>query len=359
MVSQAEVGLPDHISPLYVVFLSVAGVMTFVSTCLVVARFISRSLTISIKWDDWFCLLALIFAYGFLCTTALVATVGHSGYHITQYTDPLVLEKFFQITLANNVIYNVSVGLTKISILLFYQRIFAINKTFLLCTWVIAGLSVGACLAAVFGLIFSSNPVEAQWKYWMPSTTIHNKSFWIAMGIVNILLDATILALPQPVVWRLHQTRRRRILLSLVFSLGGFVCVASIIRLIYMATVDITDLTYTFVTPGIWTMVEMNMSIICACLPVIPNLVQHVRTSRSTVGASTGWSSMAYLRAFRSNKSGFSAPSSIRSHTDGSRQGLYTDIETANTEGNNYHLGDVSRVHVKMDLQQNWDPVKR
>ncbi|GLA71440.1 hypothetical protein AtubIFM55763_001879 [Aspergillus tubingensis] len=120
------------------------------------------------------------------------------------------------------VIYNVSVGLTKISILLFYRRIFSINKAFLFCNWVVTGLSAGACIAAVSGLIFSTNPVDAQWKFWEPSTTIHNKSFWIAMGAVNILLDVIILILPQPVVWQLKQTRRCRILLSLVFSVGGF-----------------------------------------------------------------------------------------------------------------------------------------
>ncbi|PLB54710.1 hypothetical protein P170DRAFT_346861 [Aspergillus steynii IBT 23096] len=355
--SQPPPGLPDHISPLYVVFLSITGVMTFLSTCCVIARFVSRYYTLSIKWDDWFCLLALVFAYGFLCTTALVATVGRSGFHLMQYTDPLVLEKFFQITLANNVIYNVSVGLSKISILLFYQRIFAINKAFLFCTWVTVGLSVGACMAAIFGLIFSSNPVQAQWKFWLPHTTINNKSFWIAMGIVNILLDVTVLALPQPMVWRLHQTRQRRILLSLVFSLGGFVCIASTIRLVYMATVDVNDLTYTFVTPGIWTMIEMNISIICACLPVIPNLVRYVRANRSTVGGSTGWNSL--VKPFRSGKSGFSAASSIRSRTGGSREGLYTNIEAASPDESNYQMGDVGTVHVKMDLSQNWDSAKQ
>lgn len=105
MTSQAEPGYPTHFSPLNVAFVSEAGVMTFLSTCLVVTRFISRYLTISIKRDDWFCLLALIFAYGFLCTATLGATVGHSGFHITEYKDPLVLEKYFQVRINARCIY--------------------------------------------------------------------------------------------------------------------------------------------------------------------------------------------------------------------------------------------------------------
>ncbi|PWY68378.1 hypothetical protein BO83DRAFT_439260 [Aspergillus eucalypticola CBS 122712] len=360
MTSQAEPGYPTHFSPLNVAFVSEAGVMTFLSTCLVVTRFISRYLTISIKRDDWFCLLALIFAYGFLCTATLGATVGHSGFHITEYKDPLVLERYFQIVLANNVFYNISVGLSKISILLFYQRIFSINKTFLRCTWVIAGLSVGACTAAVCGLIFAYTPVDAQWQFWKPSTTIDNKSFWIAMGVVNILLDAIILALPQPVVWRLNQTRHRRILLSLVFSVGGFTCVTSVVRLFYMATVEVNDLTYTFIVPGIWTNVETNMSIICSCLPMIPNLVQHIRSSRSTRGGSSPkWSGMTYARPFRNWKSIFSSSTLERYHGDGSRQGLYSDLEMANSEEHTDHLGDVPKIQVKMEFLQNWDPVTK
>ncbi|GKZ63770.1 hypothetical protein AnigIFM50267_000053 [Aspergillus niger] len=351
MASQAVNGLSEHSFHLNVTFVSVTGVMTLLSTCLVALRFISRSLTLSIKLDDWFCLLALIFSYGLLCTTALVTTVGHAGIHIIQYKDPLVLERYFQITLADMVIYNVSVGLTKISILLFYRRIFSINKSFLFCNWVVTGLSAGACIAAVSGLIFSSDPVDAQWKFWEPSTTIHNKSFWIAMGAVNILLDVTILILPQPVVWRLKQTRRCRIMLSLVFSLGGFVCVTSIVRLVYMATIDVTDLTYTFTVPGIWTTVETNMSIICACLPMIPSLFKHIRESRSTKGASTGWSGITRFRPFHSWKSGFGILGSVRYHAVGSRQELYNDVEAASPKRASNYWGDVAQVHAYTKLR--------
>lgn len=97
MALQAATGLSEHSHHLNVIFVAVTGLMTLLSTCLVALRFISRSLTLSIKLDDWFCLLALIFSYGLLCTTALVTTVGHAGIHIAQYKDPLVLERYFQV----------------------------------------------------------------------------------------------------------------------------------------------------------------------------------------------------------------------------------------------------------------------
>lgn len=93
---------------------------------------------------------------------------------------------------------------------------------------------------------------------------------------------------------------------------------------------------------------------------MIPNLVQHIRSSRSTRGGSSPkWSGMTYVRPFRNWKSIFSSSTLERYHGDGSRQGLYSDIEMANPEGHTDHLGDVPKIQVKMEFLQNWDPVNK
>ena len=86
---------PDHVSHDYVVYLGVAGMMTLLATVCVVLRFISRKLTLFWYWDDWAILGALVFAYGYLVTTALAATVGGAGYSINQYSLPQ-LERYLQ-----------------------------------------------------------------------------------------------------------------------------------------------------------------------------------------------------------------------------------------------------------------------
>ncbi|KAL4917132.1 hypothetical protein BDW62DRAFT_218351 [Aspergillus aurantiobrunneus] len=283
MASQAQATpapLPDEISHNYVIFITVASIMTFLATMIVVLRITTRVLTISAKWDDWACAGALIFAYGFLTTTVLVATVGRAGYQITQY-DLATLGKWSQICLANNVLYNNSVTLSKISILLLYRRIFTVSKTLHTASWVVGSVVVGSYFAAVFGLIFTTNPVHAQWQPWIPHTSIHSKAFWIAMGAINVALDIAILCLPQPVVWGLKQTRKRKVLVSLVFAMGGFVCIASIVRLYYMATIDVANVTLTMSVPGMWTMIEMNMTILCACFPIVPSMLKCYRQQRS------------------------------------------------------------------------------
>ena len=44
-------------------------------------------------------------------------------------------------------------------------------------------------------------------------------------------------------------------------------CIASIVRIVAFNQVDLNDLTYTLVTPAIWTIVEQAVGVICACLP--------------------------------------------------------------------------------------------
>ena len=94
---------PDQISHGYAVFLGVAAAMTLLATVSVLLRFVSRKLTLFWYWDDWAVLGALVLSYGFLTTTALVATVGGAGYPVNQYS-LLQLEKYLQAS--NDTIYS-------------------------------------------------------------------------------------------------------------------------------------------------------------------------------------------------------------------------------------------------------------
>lgn len=88
--------LPANTSPRYVVGLGISALMIVISSSLVALRFVSRHITKSIKWDDWLCLMSLLFAYGILVITALSGTVGRAGYHVTVDTTH-GLAKFYKV----------------------------------------------------------------------------------------------------------------------------------------------------------------------------------------------------------------------------------------------------------------------
>ncbi|KAI1496240.1 hypothetical protein F5X99DRAFT_400945 [Biscogniauxia marginata] len=150
---------------------------------------------------------------------------------------------------------------------------------------VMGGIVIAYFLAAVLGLIFSYNPIEAQWKFWLPHTSINIVAFWLTMGVLNALIDVAILTIPQSRVWKLQMDTKRKILVSLVFMVGTFVCVTSIVRIVFLYNIDLNDVTWSLTPSGIWTIIEMNSSIICACLPVLPSLFKHrrIESSRRTM----------------------------------------------------------------------------
>ena len=114
--------------------------------------------------------------------------------------------------------------------------------------------------------------------------TLH---YFLGIQIPNIILDLVIMMLPLPYLWNLHITLSQRIALSGIFTLGGFVIVVACLRLETIAVhKNSTDFTYDFIDLGIWTAVETNIGIVCACVPAMKPLLRlltHGTLNKSTL----------------------------------------------------------------------------
>lgn len=89
------------------------------------------------------------------------------------------------------------------------------------------------------------------------------------MSLVNVVTDIVLLALPIPYIWNLHSPAFQRIVLIGIFSLGVFVSVVSIVRLTILMGLNLgkADITYSMAQVFIWSLVEVNIGLVCACLP--------------------------------------------------------------------------------------------
>lgn len=68
------------------------------------------------------------------------------------------------------------------------------------------------------------------------------------------------------------------------------VCVAAIVRIFFINTVNWYDATYSFVNLGIWLNVECNVGIVSACVPIFPPLItgaKKLRSRFSSLGSSS------------------------------------------------------------------------
>ncbi|KAL8995930.1 MAG: hypothetical protein Q9169_004431 [Polycauliona sp. 2 TL-2023] len=182
-----------------------------------------------------------------------------------------------------------AMALIKLSILLFYRRLFPRENT--TARWRISHLtlciaSVALAIISIFGTAFQCTPVAYLWDLTIPGGHCMNFSAFARFtNIANMTTDILILVMPMPIVWSLHLDRQRKIAVSALFLLGGFVCVASILRFYYLEHVDtVSDPTWDNVDTLLWTTIEPCIGVVCACLPIMgPLLRTHIASLSSSI----------------------------------------------------------------------------
>ncbi|KAM3526134.1 hypothetical protein NHJ13051_003628 [Beauveria bassiana] len=88
---------------------------------------------------------------------------------------------------------------------------------------------------------------------------------------MNILTNVMMIALPIPMVQKLKFGKHDKAMLFGLFLLGGFVTVTSILRTtsVQHPLKNRMDITFDFITRGIWTLIEANLGTIIPCLVVL------------------------------------------------------------------------------------------
>lgn len=86
----------------------------------------------------------------------------------------------------------------------------------------IAALQAAFGVAAIFLLCFQCRPIAAIWDFTIPGRVcLPLNPLQLTSGLVHLVSDVAIFLLPQRSIWRLNLSRRRRLGLAVVFSLGA------------------------------------------------------------------------------------------------------------------------------------------
>jgi hypothetical protein len=129
--------------------------------------------------------------------------------------------------------YIASLGFTKIAILLFYLHVFPVDELRRIC-WITIGICIAYIPAFVLATIFHCTPVSFTWTSWTGETTgtcTNFNAFAWAHAIINIVLDIWIMGLPLPQILKLQMGTRRKVHLVMMFCIGTFITIVSIVRL--------------------------------------------------------------------------------------------------------------------------------
>ncbi|KAI1377141.1 hypothetical protein F4677DRAFT_459487 [Hypoxylon crocopeplum] len=216
-------------------------------------------------WDDWTILISWVFAQ--IVSGLLIGACQHGfGQHIynLQPSDQKLALKIYYIAQA---FYKLTLNLTKASILLLYLRIF-LQRWFRISCYILLGVILCYMLATTASSIWQCTPISRAWDKSVPGTCISITGNWYANAGFSIATDVAILVLPMQPIFRSSLPKKQKWALVIVFALGIFVTITSILR---MQTLDFSstssDPTYD-VASSTWTAIEENVAIICACLPM-------------------------------------------------------------------------------------------
>ena len=119
-----------------------------------------------------------------------------------------------------SVLYYSIAAPAKISLLCLYRRIFAVHS-FKRMSLLVGLLVVLWWLAATLANIFSCMPVELMWDLSLKGRCFNFNIFWFSIGIIETVIDIIILILPIKMITGLQMSRRKKIVLSGIFLLGG------------------------------------------------------------------------------------------------------------------------------------------
>ncbi|KAH9887486.1 hypothetical protein F4778DRAFT_429298 [Xylariomycetidae sp. FL2044] len=246
--------------------LGVEALLMSITTLFVASRVYCRFFLIKQAGpDDYMVLVALALVY---CTgiTQCVHVRDGLGRHIWDLTGPQQIINYFRTFYISIVFYNAGLLFVKMTFLLQYYRVFAVNK---LRVVAIAAIVVIGCWSTsqVLVGIFICTPIAGFWDTTIPAKCIPNfPQFYINAG-GNIITDVFIFFLPLPVLRSLNLPKTQRLFLIGIFSLGFFTCAISVIRIKYLKQGD--DPSYENVEASIWSITELCSGVICSCMPTL------------------------------------------------------------------------------------------
>ncbi|KAL8800462.1 MAG: hypothetical protein Q9182_005174 [Xanthomendoza sp. 2 TL-2023] len=180
---------------------------------------------------------------------------------------------YLTLSFLSSMLYFSVVSAIKVSILLLYRRIFAIDRSFRIQSTLVGLIVFFFWLAVTIACLLNCRPLKYSWIGLSGvEHCINYNIFWMVTGAVEIVIDTVILALPIRMVLMLQLSPKRKFSVSLVFLLGGFIIITGIIRVIY-GYAPSTSRIPSYTGADLWSSIHIGMAIVCACLPTLRPLV--------------------------------------------------------------------------------------
>ncbi|RAL63088.1 hypothetical protein DID88_004172 [Monilinia fructigena] len=174
---------------------------------------------------------------------------------------------YSKLIMSASVIYVPCLGLSKFSLLLFYNRLSPV-RWFRIAVYFLMFVVLGYSFAIIFALIFPCHPVAMNWDVTITDGKCVNRAAtYTATAAMNIATDLALLTLPIPMIADLRMPRVQKVGLIIIFVVGSLYVEYRVLSL---------DQTWAVSIPCVWIIVEANLVIICGSFPLIRQFFKHI-----------------------------------------------------------------------------------
>jgi fucose permease len=274
--------------------LAVSVALIVLATIFVFFRMVSRGAIVKkIALDDYFMMIAWCIAFG-LTMSVIWGTRYGLGRH-QQNIPPEWRSTLKKCNYVFSVLYNPALMMSKTSILVFYLTLSKSNHTF---RWATIGTLV-IVNAGGFALtmlnVWQCTPIHAVFRNPIPATASCTDvvTIYLSSAPLNIITDLAILFLPMPILTSMRLPKKQKIILIITFSFGVFVAAVDVVRIAYLQsasetrianihsnanednnlTAESTDFNWYASLSFMWSVIEVNIGIMCACVPALKPLI--------------------------------------------------------------------------------------
>ncbi|KAI0389586.1 hypothetical protein F5Y17DRAFT_472704 [Xylariaceae sp. FL0594] len=289
--------------------------------------------------DNYLMIISLVFTYGTLVITILGAKAG-AGRHVWALHPPEIAH-IFKLLYSYTFIYAGSVSFCKLSILLFYRRLFERGSVWFKVRLAFAAFFTIGYLLSIWGAAAAlCRPVRFFWTQFLGETgkCLDINATFLSLTVLNLVADLLVLVVPIPEILALQMSRKKKVGVMAVMALGGLVCVVSAVRIwaFYESTVQ-TDIVWVQADVFLLSSVGPAFGIISACLPSLRPLYR--RAHAKITGKDTDPSSISGYAKSKGSRGMVGGSSYVRFGDEHSKR-------SGNHHHHHHHLDDLALTNI-------------
>lgn len=265
-------------------------------------------------------------------------------------------------------LFNPALMATKTSILLLYLRLAQDQKKFLrIAFYVTLAVVIIGGIALTFTTAFQCRPVRAAYDLAVANPVcISIETIYLASAPVNVATDLAIFVLPIPILTALHLPRRQKSFLVLTFAIGAFVTVVDVVRIYFMqlaatslgilpsglGRITSLEFSYNASMALMWSTIEVNVGIICACIPTLRPLIKRLAPGMISESAPSS-GEHALMEASSSSHGDASLDSRRRKKLLQQRSPIEITAETVTADVHSIHSAQPAEDQEKQQINAN------